>query len=62
MLKPISSMSNRRKFLQKSAAALGALTLAPLASKAAANNVAESLAELNTFTAEEAVLEQLGGA
>jgi selenocysteine lyase/cysteine desulfurase len=51
-------MKSRRSFLQKSAAALGAFTLAPLASKAAANRVAESLAELNTFTAEDAALEE----
>ncbi|HEY5691604.1 MAG TPA: aminotransferase class V-fold PLP-dependent enzyme [Cyclobacteriaceae bacterium] len=50
-------MKSRRLFLQKSAAAIGAFTIMPFAIKATANRVAESLAELNTFSPADAVFE-----
>ena len=51
-------MKTRRSFLRKSAAAVGAFTLIPFASKASANRIAESLAELNTFDPAAAALEE----
>ena len=51
-------MKSRRSFLQKSAAAIGAFTIMPFALKAATNRIAESLAELNTFTAQDAVFQE----
>ena len=51
-------MNSRRSFLQKSAAAIGAFTIMPIALKASANRVAESLAELNTFSPTNAVFEE----
>ncbi len=51
-------MKTRRSFLQKSAAALGAITIAPFAVHATGNNVAEALAELSTLSPEEAMLEE----
>lgn len=51
-------MKSRRSFLQQSAAAIGAFTILPFAAKASANRVAESLAELNTFTPFNAVFEE----
>ena len=51
-------MKSRRSFIQKSAAALGAFTLIPFSTKASANRIAESLAELNTFSPEAAAMEE----
>lgn len=51
-------MKSRRLFLQKSAAAIGAFTIMPFALKAKAHQVAESLAELNTFNPADAVFEE----
>lgn len=50
-------MNSRRSFLQKSAAAIGAFTILPFGLKASANRVAESLAELNTFSPANAAFE-----
>lgn len=50
-------MNSRRSFLQKSAAAIGAFTIIPFGLKASANRVAESLAELNTFSPADAAFE-----
>lgn len=51
-------MKSRRSFLQQSATAIGAFTILPFAAKASANRVAESLAELNTFSPLDAVSEE----
>ncbi len=51
-------MNSRRSFLQKSAAAIGAFTIMPIALKASVNRVAESLAELNTYSPASAVFEE----
>jgi selenocysteine lyase/cysteine desulfurase len=51
-------MKSRRAFLQKSALALSAFSVAPLTSKAAGNQVAEALAELNELSLDEAILDE----
>jgi selenocysteine lyase/cysteine desulfurase len=51
-------MKSRRSFLRKSATALGAFTIAPFAAQAASHDVSDVLAELNTFSPEEAALDE----
>jgi selenocysteine lyase/cysteine desulfurase len=51
-------MKTRRSFLQKSVAALGAFSIAPFTAKATSTDIAEALADLNTLTPEEAVIDE----
>ena len=51
-------MKTRRSFLQKTAAAIGAFSIAPFAAKAASTDVAEALAELDSISFEESIADE----